>query len=110
MDIDQIVSIIRESRQVRNQINSCLQSYCLSVNELELLYVLTVTKDTNPSRISTVTGQRNSSISRILRTLSDKQLIILDTNHIDRRNVSIKLTALGERLYAKVESKIQSLL
>ena len=107
MGIDQIMSIIQNGRKIRNKISESVQMYSLSFNEFELLYVLSVQKESTPSKISEAMGQGSSTVSRILRALSDKQLITLDTNHIDRRNITVKFTPRGEQMYAKTISRIK---
>ncbi len=107
MDLDQIMSVIQNGRKIRNKISESVQLYSLSFNEFEVLYVLSGQKESTPSKISEAMGQGSSTVSRILRSLCDKQLITLDTNHIDRRNITVKLTVRGEQLYAKSINKIK---
>ena len=107
MDIEQIMSVIQNGRKIRNKISESVQLYSLSFNEVEVLYVLSSQKENTPSKISEAMGQGSSTVSRILRSLSDKHLITLDTNHIDRRNITVKLTTRGEQFYAKSINKIK---
>ena len=107
MSVDQIISIIQKARKIRQKVSESIQFYSLSFNEFELLYVLTLVNECTPSKLSSVMGQGNSTVSRVLRTLCDKQLITLNTNHIDRRNISVRLTMRGQQLYTKIESRIR---
>jgi len=110
MNIDHVISMIREARAIRQKVDRGLHAYALSFNEFELLYVLNIDKEVTPTAISKLMGQSASTVSRILTSLSEKGLIIIGPSHEDRRKVSVVMSQEGYDLFVASEKKLSLLL
>lgn len=98
MDIAHIINTVINARRLRRLTSDLLRDAELSYGELETLYILHRNDHIQPTRIATITHSKSSSLSRVLHKLSAKNLVHLETNHVDRRNVIVNITPEGLNL------------
>lgn len=95
--------------QTANKLNSkfsqILQQYDIAPEQRATLEIIKYEKDVNQTKISKILGKDKTTVSRALRTLEKKELIIKD--RIDRRTNLIKLSPKGEDILEKTKNEVK---
>lgn len=95
--------------QTANKLNSkfsqILQQYDIAPEQRATLEIIKYEKDVNQTKISKILGKDKTTVSRALRTLERKELIIKD--RIDRRTNLIKLSPKGEDILEKTKNEVK---
>jgi DNA-binding MarR family transcriptional regulator len=78
------------------------QVFGLSRPEWIILFCLTQRPDLNAQQISDVSGRPKTSISKAVRQLLNKKLIVRSADVRDGRRLVLHLTDAGRRLYKKI--------
>jgi DNA-binding MarR family transcriptional regulator len=94
-----IANIYRGGSAVRNHMEqTVLAEYSLSWAAFTVLWVLWIWGEAETNRVATAAGVTKGTLTGVVRTLERRRLVRRRTHHEDRRRVSLKLTASGERL------------
>ena len=95
--------------QTANKLNSkfsqILQQYDIAPEQRATLELIKYEEDINQTKISKILGKDKTTISRALRTLENKGLII--RNKADRRTNIIKLSPKGEEILEKSQEEVK---
>ncbi len=95
--------------QTANKLNSkfsqVLQKYDIAPEQRATLEIIKYEEDVNQTKISQTLGKDKTTISRALRTLENKGLII--RNKADRRTNIIKLNSKGEEVLEKSQKEVK---
>lgn len=78
------------------------QAFGLSRPEWIILFCLTQRPDLNAQQISDVSGRPKTSISKAVRQLLNKKLIVRSTDVRDGRRLVLHLTDAGRKIYKKI--------
>lgn len=95
--------------QTANKLNSkfsqVLQKYDIAPEQRATLEIIKYEEDVNQTKISQILGKDKTTISRALRTLENKGLVI--RNKADRRTNIIKLSPEGEEVLEKSQEEVK---
>ena len=103
MNIPEIVASTIKTRQARKQLSQVLSTSGLIYGEFEILYILFNDQPQQPSKIGANLCCEPAAVSRLIKLLSQKNLITYEHDDNDRRQVFVRLTKSGN-------SKIKSVL
>jgi len=85
-----------------------MESLGLSLSETRSLSVLGLNAKTSVMQLAELANLNKSQASRAAQVLIDKRLAIKHENPDDGRGIELKLTAVGERLWRKSMSLIET--
>ena len=91
----------------RNDSNQRLKEYGLTSNEGSVLMFLSRHSKVYQEELIKELQIDKSAVTRILKTLEDKQLIIKETSQEDKRNHILSLTSNGKMLYPQIKNVIK---
>lgn len=96
--------------QTANKLNSkysqILQKYDIAPEQRATLEIIKYEKDVNQTMLSKMLGKDKTTISRALRTLEKKELII--KHPVDRRTNQIKLSIKGEQVLEESQKNVKA--
>ena len=98
MNTNQIFKTAIKARETRKLCLDFIRQYGVSFNELEILNLIAFEKSITPAEISDELCIERAIVSRKLKTLVSKKLVMHSSNALDRRMIDIKITKEGKQL------------
>ena len=107
MKIDNLINTAIQSRSLRRSAAHMLNSSELSYGEFEVLYTLKQKPSAQPSEIAGYLVHEPASVSRMLKSLLQKNLINYSYDMGDRRKVYVDITSTGKKKFDSIVKKIK---
>ena len=108
MNSDRIFKAAIQARKTRKFCLEFIRQYGVSFNELEILNLIVSEKNMAPAEISDELCIERAIVSRKLRSLVGKKLVMYKSNALDRRMVDIGITKEGKQLTKSLLRAINS--
>ncbi len=99
---DRMFNAAVKARKLRKQCLSHIKKQNVSFNELEILYLIKCHEGITPAKISQILYIEPAIVSRKLKILSDKKLVVYKQNKEDRRVVNLSVSGKGKRLVISI--------
>lgn len=96
MNISDIFSNTIKTRHARKLFANTLSTENLIYGEFEILYLLLNEEPLQPSKIGAQLHCEPAAVSRIIKLLSEKELITYEHDDQDRRQIFVRLTKNGK--------------
>lgn len=104
-------SIIRKSIDARTSnaaIRSLLDKYEINYSELEVMFAIHEYTEVSPSYIAEYLCSERAKISRVLKSLENKSLIIYRNDNVDRRKVFVTLSKQGASMTKSINKALSN--
>lgn len=107
MDIAKQIKTIIKARIYRKIIVEHLKETQVTYNEIEVISIVERNRNVKLTQLALLTGQRLSTLSRVVSSLDKKSLIKTTQNKSDARAMNITLSKKGAELLHTVRKKIE---
>lgn len=104
--MDRMFNASVKARKLRKQCLLHIKKHNISFNELEILHLIMRKKDITPAKISDGLYIEPAIVSRKLKTLGDRKLVVYKQNKEDRRVVNLCISEKGKRLVTAIVKSI----
>ncbi len=104
--MDRMLNASVKARKLRKQCLLHIKKQNISFNELEILHIIMRKENITPAKISDGLYIEPAIVSRKLKTLSDKKLVVYKQNKEDRRVVNLSISEKGKRLVITIMQSI----
>lgn len=105
MNLSRLISILHN--QKNSYMNIQLKEFGLSHGQAITLKIIYEENNIKQEDLNKRLQIDKSAVTRILKTLEDKQLIIKETSQEDKRNHILSLTSKGKILYPQIKNVIK---
>lgn len=105
MNLSRLISILHN--QKNSYMNVQLKEFGLSHGQAITLKIIYEENNIKQEDLNKRLQIDKSAVTRILKTLEDKQLIIKETSQEDKRNHILSLTSNGKMLYPQIKNVIK---
>ena len=105
---DRMFNAAVKARKLRKLCLSHIKEQNVSFNELEILYLIMRQDEITPAKISRDLFIEPAIVSRKLKILGDKKLVLYKQNKQDRRVINLSISEKGKRLVNTILSSINS--
>lgn len=105
MNLSRLISILHN--QKNSYMNVQLKEIGLSHGQATALKIIYEENNIKQEDLNKRLQIDKSAVTRILKTLEDKQLIIKETSQEDKRNHILSLTSNGKMLYPQIKNVIK---
>jgi DNA-binding MarR family transcriptional regulator len=105
MDIAEIFKSSIKTRKARKNLSQLLTAVDIIYGEFEILFLLLSEQPLRPSIIGTHLHCEPAAVSRIIKSLSQKNLIDYQHDNEDRRQIYVSLTKHGHSIIKNVVSQ-----